>query len=77
MTKFYNEILCKLETAIQDLEIETDYSIQRIETVIDLIIKSLLELKQFVLAKGFKNTDITGCPIITGTKYKIKERVYK
>ncbi|WP_080779269.1 MULTISPECIES: RteC domain-containing protein [Chryseobacterium] len=57
MTKFYNEILCKLETAIQDLEIETDYSIQRIETVIDLIIKSLLELKQFVLAKGFKNTD--------------------
>lgn len=54
MTKFYNEILCKLETAIQELEIETDYSIQRIETVIDLIIKSLLELKQFVLQKDLR-----------------------
>jgi hypothetical protein len=57
MEKCYNEILCKLETAIQDLEIETDYSIQRIEAVIDLILKSLLKLKQFVLAKGFKNND--------------------
>lgn len=34
MNKFYNETLLKLETAINELEIETDCSIQRIEAVI-------------------------------------------
>ncbi len=38
MGKSYYEILYKLEAEIQDLEIETDYSSQRIETVIVLIV---------------------------------------
>ncbi|WP_449325341.1 RteC domain-containing protein [Sphingobacterium pedocola] len=45
----------KLEVAINDLEIETDYSIQRIETAIKYIISSLSELKQFVIKKDFKS----------------------
>ena len=57
MDKFYNETLHKLETAINELEIETDYCIQRIETAVHLIIQSLSDLKQFVLKRGFKNTD--------------------
>lgn len=34
MDKFYNDKLQKLETVINDFEIEADCSIQRIETVI-------------------------------------------
>jgi len=33
MDKFYTETLHKLETTINELEIEADYSIQRIEAV--------------------------------------------
>ncbi|RKD16347.1 tetracycline regulation of excision RteC [Pelobium manganitolerans] len=55
MEKFYNEIYLKLETEIQELEIETDCPIKRIEAVIQLIIQSLADLKEFVLKKGFKN----------------------
>ncbi|KUJ56148.1 MULTISPECIES: RteC domain-containing protein [Bacteroidota] len=55
MEKCYNDILFKLEVAINDLEIETDYSIQRIETAIKYIISSLSELKQFVIKKDFKS----------------------
>ena len=33
MDKFYNEILFKLETAINELEIEADCSIQRVEVL--------------------------------------------
>lgn len=57
MEKNYIETLRKLETAIQELEIETDSPIQRIEAVIVIIIDSLSRLKQFVLEKGFKNID--------------------
>lgn len=57
MNNFYNEILLKLETAIKDLEIETDCSIQRIEAVIHHILECLSELKGYVLKRGFKNTD--------------------
>jgi hypothetical protein len=57
MEKFYIETLRKLETAIQELEIETDCPIQRIEAVIVIIINSLSNLKEYVLEKGFKNTD--------------------
>lgn len=42
MDKFHNETLYKLETAINELEIEADYSIQRIEAVIDTILKMLV-----------------------------------
>jgi len=39
MNKFYNETLHKLETAINELEIEADCSIQRMEAVIHLILE--------------------------------------
>src|SRR5690606_23508100 len=57
MDKFYNEALHKLKTAINDLEIEADCSIQRIEAVIHLIVECLSELKEYVLKRGFKNAD--------------------
>lgn len=55
MNKFYTETLHKLETEINDLEIETDHSIQRIEAVIGIILKCLSEVKKYVLNRGFKN----------------------
>ena len=57
LEKFYNETYFKLETAIQELEIETDCPIKRIEAVIQLIIKSLADLKGFVLKNDFKNLE--------------------
>ena len=57
MDKFYNETYLKLETAIQELEIETDCPIKRIEAVIHHIIHSLADLKDFVLKNDFKNTE--------------------
>lgn len=55
MNKFYTGTLHKLETEINDLEIETDHSIQRIEAVIGIILKCLSEVKKYVLNRGFKN----------------------
>lgn len=55
MNKFYTETLYKLETEINDLEIEADHSIQRIEAVIGIILKCLSEVKKYVLNRGFKN----------------------
>ncbi len=57
MEKFYNETLYKLELSINELEIETDCSIQQIEAVIHLILKCLSEVKEYILKRGFKNTD--------------------
>lgn len=58
MNKFYSETLNKLETSINEFEIEADYcSIQRIEAIIQLIIQTLSDLKNFVLKRGFKNAD--------------------
>ncbi|WP_245153254.1 RteC domain-containing protein [Sphingobacterium sp. CZ-2] len=57
MDKFYNDKLHKLETVINDFEIEADCSIQRIETVIHQILECLSEMKGYVLKRGFKNTD--------------------
>lgn len=57
MNKFYKKTLYELETTINELEIETEYPIQRIEAVIVLIVNSLSKLKEFVLKKGFKNID--------------------
>ena len=57
MNKFYNETLNKLEAKIIELEIETDCSIQQIESVIPIIIQCLSEVKEYVLKHGFKNTE--------------------
>ncbi|WP_185211627.1 RteC domain-containing protein [Sphingobacterium mizutaii] len=57
MDKFYDNILHKLETSINDLEVEDDYFIQQVETVIHYILECLSELKGYVLKRGFKNTD--------------------
>lgn len=51
MDKLYIETLFKLETTVTQLEIEADYSIQRIEAVIHLIVECLSELKEYVLKK--------------------------
>ncbi|REC62241.1 tetracycline regulation of excision, RteC [Chryseobacterium pennae] len=55
MENFYNETLYKLEAETKELEIEADYSIERIEAVIEIILKRLSEIKEHVLKKGFKN----------------------
>ena len=55
MDKFYNETLAKLENEIKEFEIEADCSIERIEAVIQLIIKCLSDVKHYVLKRGFKN----------------------
>lgn len=51
MEKFYNETLYKLEFSINELEIETDCSIQQVETVIHLILKCLSEVKRVYIEK--------------------------
>ena len=57
MDKLYHETYLKLETAIQELKIESDCPIKRIEAVIQLVIQSLSDLKKFVLKNDFKNTE--------------------
>lgn len=57
MDTFFNKMLNKLETEIQSLEIETDYSLFQIEAVIHLIVECLSETKAYVLKKGFRNSD--------------------
>lgn len=57
MDKFYNATLYKLETAIGELEIEEDYSIQRIEAVIHLILECLSEIREHFLKRGFKSRE--------------------
>lgn len=56
MDDFYNEVLFKLEAEINELEFETEHSIQRIEDIICLIIKYLSEVKEFVLERGFNKS---------------------
>lgn len=55
MENYYNELLYKLETDIDELEIEDNCPIQRIETVIRIIVECLSELKKHILKRGFKN----------------------
>src|SRR5690554_6946914 len=57
MDKFYNATLYKLETAISELQIEATCPMQRAKAVIDLIVDSLSELKEYVLKKGFKDVN--------------------
>jgi RteC protein len=56
MDKFYTETLNKLETGINELEIEIDCPTQRTEAVIHLILECLSEVKRYVVKRGFKNT---------------------
>lgn len=57
MKQFYNEKISELEIAIDEVEIETDCSLARLETVIHIVLKCLSELKEYVLKRGFKNTN--------------------
>lgn len=57
MDKFYNKSLTKLEIAISEFGVDTDCPIQRIETIIPIIIKCLSEVKEFVIKNGFKNIE--------------------
>ena len=57
MNNYFKEIFHNLETAINELEIEADCSIQRIEAVIHLILECLSEVKERIFKKGFKNVD--------------------
>lgn len=58
MNKFYNETLHRLKTTVNELEVEADCSIQRIEAVILLIVECLSELKEYVLKTGFSDEDV-------------------
>jgi len=57
MDKFHNETLYRLETDINEMEIEADCSIQRTEAIIHLILKCMSEVKAYVMERGFKNTE--------------------
>lgn len=55
MENYFNKSIHKLETTILELESDADCSIQKIETIIKLIVQNLSDLKEYVLKKGFKN----------------------
>ncbi len=57
MKNFYKYTLNNLELEINDLEIESKPSIQVIESIIHLIIKTLIEVKEYVLKNDFKSID--------------------
>ncbi|WP_455708754.1 RteC domain-containing protein [Chryseobacterium indoltheticum] len=46
-----------METTILELESDADCFIQKIETIIKLIVQNLSDLKEYVLKNGFKNID--------------------
>ncbi|MGV8963379.1 MAG: RteC domain-containing protein [Candidatus Saccharimonadaceae bacterium] len=57
MDKFYNETVTKLDKVINELELEADSSIQRIEAIIWLIVECLAEVKEHILKNEFQNVD--------------------
>ncbi|WP_010250523.1 RteC domain-containing protein [Myroides injenensis] len=57
MEQFYTEILNKLETAIHELDIEVDSSLQQTEAIISTITQCLSEVKDYVLKAGFSDED--------------------
>lgn len=57
MDKYYSETLQNLETSINNLEIEIDNNLQRIETVISVITQCLSEVKRYLLKAGFTDED--------------------
>lgn len=48
MEKYFKKILQNLEKTIRELELETDYPIQKTEAVIKLIVQSQSDLKEYV-----------------------------
>lgn len=60
MEKHFTESISKLEATINELEIDAEGApIQRIETIIDFILKCLLELKN--MYEMLKNEKARGC----------------
>lgn len=57
MKKIHNETLSKLETAIDELEIEINCPLQRSEAIILLIVNCLSEVKEHVQKSGFESVD--------------------
>lgn len=57
MEQLYSDILNKLETAINGLEVETENPLRRIEAIIPVVMQSLSELKEYVLKTGFSNEE--------------------
>src|SRR5690625_721779 len=57
MDKFYTETLNKLETAINELEIEVDCPLQRSEAIIHFIVNCLSGVKEHVQKNGFESVD--------------------
>ncbi len=57
MQKIYNEILYKLETAVNELGKDNDYIVKQIENIVKLILQSLSDLKTGVITRGFKNVN--------------------
>lgn len=55
--KFYNDILNKLETAINGLEIEIENQLNEDRSPILVVMQSLFELKEYVLKTEFVNED--------------------
>ncbi len=57
MDKFYKETLCNLKTTISELDVGADCSIQRTETIINIVVKCLSDVKKHVVKRGFKNSE--------------------
>ncbi len=55
MTKFFNETLHKLETEITEIEAESCF--QKVEAIINLIVNSLSELREYVLKNEFQDKE--------------------
>lgn len=55
MNDFYNKKLNELESSIKELEFESNFSTQHIETIISLIVECLCEVKIYILNNEFKN----------------------
>lgn len=57
MENFFNKTFFKLESAIQELDIEVNSNLERVEAIMQLIIESLADLKDFVVKNNFKNVE--------------------
>lgn len=55
MNVFYNDVIYRLETTINELDSKITCPIQRAETIIQVIISCLSELKGYILKTGFKD----------------------
>lgn len=57
MIHFYNDMVQKLDEDISEISLELDDTILISETSIELIISKILELKQYILKRGFSNVE--------------------